>query len=115
MDPLSLVASISVIATLGVQISLVLFDVSSKSANANRDVEKVATEMSRLSATLEGMQYVLHEGMAKRLYKECLLSNLVSLLQRIEQLQLEIQRRTKNGPTGIRFRVKLEVFGFAQI
>jgi hypothetical protein len=114
MDPLSIAASITGVATAGAQISLVLFDMVNKMLHANKAIEEIATEMSHLSAALESIQDILHEGMRKKLYKECLLSNLHLLLKRIDEIHALIRRKTNRGANGLQFRIKWGVLGSAQ-
>jgi hypothetical protein len=113
MDPLSLISTVAGVATAGVQISMVLFEISNKIAHAPKEVAEIASEIASLSTVLEHFRDILDEGIKKKLYRDRVISDTIDLLTRIAEIQSKIQRKTK-GSGSWKFRVKWAFFSSAQ-
>ncbi|KAI0108613.1 hypothetical protein GGR51DRAFT_514402 [Nemania sp. FL0031] len=89
MDPLSIIASITGIATAGISLSRALYDAISTLRNAPKEVSQIARGLYELSSTFRELQRVLKEG--QDIYRRKLVRRVASAIKRVSRVQREIQ------------------------
>ncbi|KAI1125084.1 hypothetical protein F5Y10DRAFT_284511 [Nemania abortiva] len=89
MDPLSVIASITGIATAGISLSRALYDAISTLRNAPKEVSQIARGLYELSSTFRELQRVLKDG--RDVYRRKLIRRVASAIKRVGRVQREIQ------------------------
>jgi enoyl reductase-like protein len=102
MDPLSIIASITGIASAGAQLSNTLFKLYNKVKNAPKEIQSVAIEMSGLTATLEHLRDIIRTGQSYAKPQFC--DAVRHVVENIQLTQQEISKMV--GDEGILRRVK---------
>ena len=90
MDPLSIIASIAGIATAGAQLSNTLFRLIRTVRNAPREIQKIAIEMSGLTATLEHLRDIVKQGQSYT--KPLFFEGVSNVIKNIQATQQEISK-----------------------
>ncbi|CAI6342028.1 unnamed protein product [Periconia digitata] len=102
-DPISLIAGIVGIAAATAQLSNAVYTLSDKIMHAPLEIRNIASNMLLLSSILENLAQVLEEG--KDVYKEHLLLEAESILERMKEVQKDVGKMLKRQK-GVRARVK---------